>query len=59
MNQEKAEAISPGFFRALRRDIKRKPSYAVSRMKEITHGKIAPLRVGNGSATKPVSMSEI
>ena len=39
MNQEKAEAISPGFFRALRRDIKRKPSYAVSRMKEITHAK--------------------
>lgn len=39
MNQEKAEAISLGFFHALYRNIKRKPSYAVSRMKEITHTK--------------------
>ena len=39
MNQEKAEAIGLGFFHALRRDIKRKPSYTVRRMKEITHGK--------------------
>lgn len=39
MNQEKAEAISLGFFHALYRNIKRKPSYTVSRMKEITHAK--------------------
>ncbi|MDU3215543.1 MAG: hypothetical protein E6672_06805 [Negativicoccus succinicivorans] len=58
MNQEKAEAISLGFFHALRRDIKRKPSYTVGEMKEITHGKIAPLRVENGSATKRASMSK-
>lgn len=58
MNREKAEAISLGFFHALRRNIKRKPSYAVSRMKEITRAKIAPLRVGNGSATERASMSE-
>lgn len=57
MNQEKAEALSLGFFRALYRNIKRKPSYTVGEIKEITHGKITPLRVGNGSATKLVSMS--
>lgn len=58
MNQEKAEAISLGFFHALRRNIQRKPSYTVRRMKEITRGKIAPLHVGNGSATKRASMSK-
>lgn len=58
MNQEKAEALSLGFFRALYRNIKCKPLYTVSRMKEITRGKIAPLRVGNGSATKLASMSK-